>query len=563
MFFNGRKRMANSSKRVKTATASLPPSNSAIDIATPTLTPSRFEKLIGKLKHVKGVIVAIAGVGAVASGLLGYYSSYKTVSTMQAISSGSASTIKAKINSKSIAVLPFVNMSSDKDQEYFSDGISEELLNQLAQIHELKVIARTSSFAFKGKEIGIAEIAKILNVAHILEGSIRKSGNQIRITAQLINTADSSHLWSQTYDRDMTNIFAVQDEISAAVVEQLKLKLLDTAPKAKVAKPEAYTLHLRARSLIRLHTAKDTTEAIVLLKQALKIDPDYAAAWEQLAIAYNLYGVFGTFDAAEGSRLAREAANRALELDPLSGLAHAALGNIAQNYDHDLSAAALHLSRAMVLAPNEFTVLRACTTLVSSLGRADDAIVIAEALAELDPANPLSYGLLGLAYLKGGRLDAAIANFRKVLALTPGSGLTHHQIGKSLLLKGSAPEAALAEMQLEPAEEWRLIGLPMAWHALGNKAKSDAALAELIRKFEKGAAYNIAYVYAYRGEADKAFEWLEKAITYHDAGLSLIVLQEEFVKLHTDPRWLPFMRKIGRAPEQLAAIKFEVKLPAK
>ena len=218
---------------------------------------------------------------------------------------------------KSIAVLPFVNMSSDKEQEYFSDGMSEELLNLLSQVPELKVIARTSSFAFKGKDIKVEQIAKELNVAHVLEGSVRKSGNKVRITAQLIRTADSTHLWSETYDRPLDDIFAVQDEIAGAVVEQLKIKLLGAVPKTRKANPEAYTLFLQAVQLDRQYTQAGLEQSIALYQQALAIDPTYTAAWVGLAGDYagQAFLGHGPRSADENVRLMRAALNKALSID--------------------------------------------------------------------------------------------------------------------------------------------------------------------------------------------------------------------------------------------------------
>ena len=474
---------------------------------------------------------------------------------------GGAEALVHAYGDKSIAVLPFVNMSTDKDQEYFSDGISEELLNQLAKIHELRVIARTSSFAFKGKDVGVAEIAKVLRVAHVLEGSIRKAGNKIRVTAQLIRTADSSHLWSETYDRDVADIFAVQDEISAAVVAQLKLKLLGAAPVANPVNPQAYGLFLQARQLNRLSTPEGYIEAIALLRQAIEIAPDYAAAWEQLSVAYTRQVNSGLRPIAEGVRLGREAANKAVALAPDFGPAYSALGWIAMVHDGDLATAAQHLTRALEVSPDDNDVLRNAASLARSLGRMDTAIAIGEAEIARDPVDGTGIANMCVAYLFVGRTDDAIAGCRTVLRLSPGFLAAHYLIGVALLAKGE-PQAALAEMRQETGtSSWRLIGLPIVWHALGKQAESDAALAELIRKHDKTAAYNIAYVYAYRGEADRAFEWLERAVDNQDGGLSEIVVQPLFANIRNDPRWLPFLRKLGKAPEQLAAIKFDVKLP--
>jgi TolB-like protein/tetratricopeptide (TPR) repeat protein len=460
----------------------------------------------------------------------------------------------------SIAVLPFVNMSADKDQQFFADGISEELLNLLAQVPGLRVIARTSSFSFKGKDAPIAEIARTLNVANVLEGSVRKSGDTLRITAQLVRTSDSSQLWSQTYDRQMTDVFKVQDEIAAAVVSELQIKLLGRAPQAKPADPRAYALFLQAREIHRQSTPAAFEQSLVLYQQALALDPGYAAAWVGLAQTYFSQVNNGLRLADEGIRLAREATTTALALDPQYAPAHAQLVLIATYYDRDLPAAARHLEHALTLEPANPEIIGTAAVLARRLGRLDKAIAIGEYQIARDPVNAEAHGELGLAYRYGGRLDEAIAEYRAHLRLFPGSIINREKIGEVLLQKGDA-KAALAEIQQEPDEASRLIGLSMAYHALGQPVESDAALAELIRGYERTSAYTIAYVLAYRGEADRAFEWLEKAIIYRDPYISFTAIDPTLIELRKDARWLPLLRRLGQAPEQLAAIKFDVKVP--
>jgi TolB-like protein/cytochrome c-type biogenesis protein CcmH/NrfG len=460
----------------------------------------------------------------------------------------------------SIAVLPFVNMSDEKSNEYFSDGISEELLNLLAKIPQLQVTARTSSFAFKGKETGIPEIARTLHVAHVLEGSVRKAGNSVRITAQLIKAGTDTHLWSQTYDRKLDDIFAIQDEIAADVVKQLKVTLLGAAPKARTTDPEAYALYLQAVQLGRQSTAEAFKQSDALYRKALTIDPRYAPAWAALAENFYHEANQGLLSNKEGYAQAREAAMKALAIDPDYAPAHARLGYIAMYGDNDLAGAAQHFRRALALDPSDPDVLRNSAALLGNLGRLDEALALDEAVVRRDPVNVNALYNLGVDGRLAGRFDAAIASFRTVLSLAPGRGGAHTQLGTALLLKGDA-QGALAEIEPETSEVWKMVGLPMAYHALGRKADSDAALAALIAKNERDGPYNIAYVYAFRGEADKAFAWLDKAVEYGDSGISEIVTENLFDKIHADPRWLPFLRKIGKAPEQLAKIEFKVTLP--
>jgi TolB-like protein/Flp pilus assembly protein TadD len=464
------------------------------------------------------------------------------------------------VSDKSIAVLPFLNMSSDKEQEYFSDGLSEELLNLLTKVPQLQVAARTSSFYYKGKEVKLAEIARELHVAHLLEGSVRKSGNRVRITAQLIRATDGYQQWSQSYDRTLKDIFAVQEEIAAAVVTQLRVTLLGVAPKAKATDPKAYDLFLQGRQLSHQKTPEGYTHAITLYEQVLAIDPGYAAAWSGLSDIYIGQITEGLRPVAEGCRLSREAASKALALDPDMASAHAQSGWIAMNCDYELAIAAQHMARALTLAPEDIDVLHNATILAWGLGRLDTAIAIGESEVARDPVNGLAYDSLGDSYCFAGRQDACLASYRTALALNPGYLGSHSGIGFLLLEKGES-EAALTEIQQETAERWRLSNLSFAYYTLGRKADSDAALAELIKKYEKQWPYGIAMLLASRRETDRAFDFLEQAAAGHEPLLFQILIAPAFVKLHNDPRWLPFLRRIGRAPEQLATIKFDVQLP--
>jgi TolB-like protein len=469
-------------------------------------------------------------------------------------------TAAATATDHSIAVLPFVNMNPDKDQEYFADGISEELLNLLSQVPELRVIARTSSFSFKGKEVDIAEIARKLNVAHVLEGSVRKSGDTFRITAQLVRASDSSRLWSQTYDRKMADVFKVQDEIAATVVTQLRVKLLGSAPQVRQTDPKAYALFLQGREVMRQYNAEAIEEAILLYRQALAIDPRFAPAWTELAAAYFAQVNLGLVTTDQGLPMAREAINQALANDPTYAAAYARLAVLDGIIEGDMAAAARHVEQGLARDPANLDLINSAGRIAGGLGRSDQAIALVEYLVARDPVNVMGYDGLGHAYRAAGRLDDALAQYRTVLKLSPGFGSEHYFLGEVLLLQGDA-KAALAEIQQEPVDSYRRLGLSMAYHALGRKAESDAALDEVIRKHEQTMAFNIAYALAWRGEADRAFEWLDRADRYRDLGLGLIARHPLLVSLHSDPRWLPLLRRLGKAPEQLAAIKFDVTVP--
>jgi serine/threonine protein kinase/TolB-like protein/Flp pilus assembly protein TadD len=460
-----------------------------------------------------------------------------------------------------IAVLPFVNMSSDKDQDFLADGMAEEMINRLAKIPQLRVIARTSSFSYKGKEIKIDQIANELDVQYILEGSLRKSGEKYRVNAQLIRAADSSRLWSQSFDLSLDDVFVVQDEIAGAVIEQIKPTLLGAKLETQSIDPKAYALYLRARQVARRSTADAFEEAIALYLQVLAIEPGYAPAWVGLANCYtNQVDFLAVLPKEEGRRLARAAVAQALAQDPEYGSAHAELGWIAWS-DGDLSSAAQHYSRAVALAPTDSKGLLGATNIAQDLGRVEAAISLGEFVVARDPLNPDGYYSLGASYQRARRWDESIASYQKALDLLPDAANAHFSIGMSLLQKGK-PKEALAEMGLEPSGcSCVPAGLAMAWHALGDDAKSDAFLKGLIATEGSESAYNIAYVFAFRGEANRAFEWLDKAVLLEDSGLTALASEPLFDGLHEDPRWLPLLRRVGQAPDQLSAIKFEAAVP--
>jgi TolB-like protein/Tfp pilus assembly protein PilF len=458
---------------------------------------------------------------------------------------------------KSIAVLPFVDMSPDKDQEYFSDGIAEELLNLLTKIPELRVISRSSAFSFKGQNLEIPEIARRLNVAHILEGSVRKAGNRVRITVQLIEAHSDTHLWSETYDRTLDDIFAIQDEIAVHAVGQLKVTLLGAVPTVEQTDPEAYALYLQARHLLRQGTPEATDQSTALLERALAIDPNYTAAWVGLATAY---GSSSGLPREERLRLSREAANQALAIDPAYAGAHASLGLLALGYDNDMEAAARHLERALALEPTDRATIHNAAIVVTSLGRLDEAIALNEYGVARDPVNPIGHYNLCGSYLFSARLDEAIASCRTALTLSPGRIGAQYAIGVAQLLKGE-PEAALAAFAEEGDEENRVKGTAMALHDLGRQAEYEAAFGELAKRWGEQWPLEMAQVYAWTGNADAAFALLDEAVAQNEDGLIFQFRVMLYTTLHDDPRWAAFRERTGTSEAQLAAIEFDVSLP--
>lgn len=474
---------------------------------------------------------------------------------------GRSEAIIASVGNRSIAVLPFADMSPAKDQSYFSEGIAEELLNLLATIPEVRVTSRSSAFSFKDKGMSIPEIADRLSVSYVLDGSVRKAGDQVRISAQLIDAQSDTQLWSRNFDRTLENIFQIQDEIAGDVVNEIKGTLQIASPTQRQTDPAAYSLFLEAREQRRLGTVDGYERAIALYQRALEIDPNYPPAWDEMAATYQSQAVTGLRPAAEGFRLAEEAALAALDADPTYAQAYGTLAFLAQYHNADLAAATRYLQRALELAPGDSSLIGSAGMLLQNMGRSEEGLRPIEYKVSLDPLSPPWHYTLGLAYLSVGRQDDAVRSFETTIELSPDFSLAYYNLGVALMLAGR-PGEAIAALQQEAREDWRLAGLAMAHFADGNTDNaSDEALAALLSKYSGNMTYNIGYVYAYRGEVDNAFAWLQKAVEVGDAGIGEILSQPLFENLYDDPRWLPFLRSLGRAPEQLAPIQLSVTTP--
>ena len=446
---------------------------------------------------------------------------------------------------QSIAVLPFENMSDDASNEYFSDGISEEILNLLAKVPELRVTSRSSAFSFKGQNLDVPTMAAKLNVAHVLEGSVRKSGNQLRITAQLIDVVTDTHLWSETYDRKLKSVFAIQDEIAAAVVDALKITLLGEGPKATKTDPEAYALFLQGRHFLKQLTAESLKQAETLLNEALAIDSGFAPAWSALGFVYYMQAsafIVRPYD--EGNEMARQAIQKALALDPQYAPAYAALATVEMRYDWDFATAFQHLQQALALSPGDAIILSSVASLNSTLGRVDEAIELRRQSVAIDPVSWFAHAALGMEYYRAYQLEEAEDSIRFALSLNPSGTFTQYFLGLVLLAQGDAP-AALAAMEQETTNFMRLTGTAIVQHALGDTVASDAALQAMIECCATGSDYQMATVYAYRGEVDHAFDLLDQAYDNRDGGLTFMLLDPLLANLHDDPRWEPFLDKMG------------------
>lgn len=444
----------------------------------------------------------------------------------------------------SIAVLPFVNMSDDAGNEYFSDGLAEELLNLLAKIPELRVAARTSSFSFKGQQLEIPEIAARLKVAHILEGSVRKAGNQVRITAQLIKADDGFHLWSETYDRTLDNIFVMQDEIAAAVVDALKIPLLGAAPVAAEVNPQAYALFLQARYLFNQRSRENYEKSAQAYRQALDLDPDYAAAWAGLATVTVNQAGYNYIDLHSGVQQARAAAERAIALDPRLAAAWASLAQIQGFYEFNWNRAYESAQKALQLEPANSEVLAQAARLAGSLGKFDQDLAYSAQAVDLDPLNYAALNGLSSAYETAGRLDEAEKTIRHLLTLNPGFVGAHSTLAYILLRQGKA-EQALVESENEGEDFWRSLSKALTLYTLGRKAEADTELASFIELNHEFGAYQIAEIYAWRNEPDDAFQWLDKAYQQRDPGLGALLNDSSIMNLHADARWQPLLEKVG------------------
>jgi TolB-like protein/lipoprotein NlpI len=453
-----------------------------------------------------------------------------------------------------IAVLPFVNMSGDPGNEYFSDGVSEEIIHLLTRVPGLTVISRSSAFSFKEQNVDIPTIAAKLNVDHVLEGSVRKSGKQLRITAQLVEVETDAHLWSNTYDHELRDIFAIQDEIAEAVVGALKVTLLGERPTSTETDPEAYALFLKARYLTNRYTVEGFEHAETLLTQALAIDPNFAPAWTEMGYVYMLLtGRFGLLSNTEGFELARHAIHNALAIDPQYGLAYASLAWLEMLYDWDFTAARQNLQRALKLNSRDPAILLHAARLHRIDGRLAEAIDLLRQSIALDPLWAPVHFRLSQNLRYANRLDEAKESIQTVLSLSPGLIGAQLQLGLVILAQGDAPAALLA-IEREQNVFWRLWGLAIVQHALGNDEASDAALQEFVECYAEGGALQVAEVYAFRGEIDLAFDWLQQAYDNRDPGITSMLVIPELTGLHDDPRWESMRDKLRLPHKRLKCL---------
>jgi len=482
----------------------------------------------------------------------GVFWRYEPADDAPSSSAGAANTFDATaaLDEKSIAVLPFADMSPKKDQEYMSDGIAEELLNVLAKIPELKVIARTSSFAFKGEKIEIAEIARRLRVAHVLEGSVRTSGNKVRVTAQLIRAADSTQLWSESFDRPLDDIFAVQDEIAGAIVQALRVRLLGAGVNVReggTTNLEAYQFYLQAVSAFNLSTRESLQNAETLLKQAIALDPHFGRAWSRLGWVAYASSLTGDKAAVDAYKEARQSAERALQLSPQLADAHALLQVVLVQADKDWAAAEAAGKKALALDPTNPEVLFSAGWFASIQRRYEEGERLYRKALERDPLNFNLVDGIAENYYRTGRLTDAERILSAHIEREPRSAWSRAMLSRVQLVQGKA-DVALATLREEVDEGARIAYLPIMLQANGRQAEADAAMKELVAYWGEGCAICIARAYAYRNENDRALKWLDQAYAIRDSSIMNVIDEPLMKGLVDDPRYKAFVRNKLRVP---------------
>jgi adenylate cyclase len=469
----------------------------------------------------------------------------------------------------SVAVLPFVNMSDDKGSEYFSDGVSEELLTVLQKIPGLHVAARTSAFSFKGKNATAQEIGQKLGVAHLVEGSVRRAGDSVRIAARLTRADTGEDLWSENYTRDLKDVFAVQTELAQTIVGQLRSRFaggeagsttkekiqaeVEAAEKGGTKNVEAHEYYLQGRFFGYRHSEKEEGQSLAAFQRAVELDPNFALAWAGLANTHTWFSAFSTSVGRTGFEKhladAREAVARALAIEPNLADALFTRSNIALNFDFNVKAAAEDLKKALALAPSNPDVLTVAGNIESTRGDMKRAIEFYKQAVALDPVNGQARSFLAFNLVIARRFDEARAEYPKVVELNPGAPWAHAGLGLAYLLEGKFEEAAAASEG--DAGEWaRLLIISCARWSQKKIPESDAALAEL-KKLGDTAAYQVGEAYAYRGEKDQAFEWLERARQQRDPGLAGLRKDPLLVNIQDDARWNAFLHAVGLTDDQL------------
>jgi DNA-binding winged helix-turn-helix (wHTH) protein/TolB-like protein len=449
-----------------------------------------------------------------------------------------------------LAVLPFENLTGDPNKEYLADGLTEETISQLGSLNpeQLGVIARTSVMGYKHKDERLDQIGRELSVQYVLENSLRESGNHIRLTTQLIQVKDQTHLWSQDYDYSEKDTLNIEDDVAKSLAHEIHVRLTSKQhaelAQSHLVNPEAFDAYLQGHYYFERDTDKDTNMAAKYFERATQLDPSYALAWVGLSRARNWQAEIGLIPSEEGHRLAREAVERALALNPNLPEAHVQMARIKRQVDFDWAGADASIQRAIALEPGDPAILRSAAAEAAILGRLDEALPLARRAVDLDPLNAHSWAALGEIEFRGGKLEEAEADYRKAQEFRPDDDLSSINLSEIYVMQGR-PQDALPLIERVGYDPIRTFLYSIAYHALSRKKESDTALSELITKYHASMAHQIAEVYAFRNQSDEAFEWLERAYTQRDSGLIFTKVDPLLKSLHNDPRYAAFLKKLN------------------
>ncbi len=529
--------------------AALPPT-----AAPASSVPMQPAASAGKGKMI-GIVSAIVVVALAAGWWLGRGGEEESVATpesQQATGSETSTSVApeaAVTATTSVAVLPFADRSPEGDQEYLTDGLTEELINALAHSGDLRVAGRRSSFQFKNSDDDLKTIGDKLNVTTVLEGSVRKAGDQLRISAELVQVDDGFSLWSETYDRSFDDIFEVQDEIASAVAAALEVSpATDKSVESQSASTDAYNLLLQAKFLLERSNREDNDEAIRLLEESLAIDSNYAPAWAELGLAHFRRAFVASEEAVREAsvRRGRQSLEKALEIDSNLPEALSRMGWVLGSQELDFIAADAFTKRALEVAPNNPIVLGNASSMASIFGRLDEAIELRRKVLEIDPLDLTVYGNGAGVLASAGRYDEALDHLTKLQSLSPSYPYLHNSFGNVYLAQGRLDEA-LIEAEKEPDEYSRLVLVSKVHYELGNRQLADQSFEQFRSEFGDENPYDVASIHAFRGEIEEAFALLERAYVVRDSALSGIKTDLYLQSLHSDPRWQPFLAKMGLA----------------
>jgi len=448
-----------------------------------------------------------------------------------------------------LAVLPFQNLTGDPNKEYLADGLTEETISQLGRLNpeQLGVIARTSVMGYKHKDVRLDQIGRDLSVEYVLENSLRESGDHLRLTAQLIQVKDQTHLWSQDYDYLAKDSLNVEDEVANAVAREIRVRLTsqqqEDLARTRPVNPEAFDAYLQGYHFFQGNTDKDADMAAKYFERATQLDPSYALAWAYLSRARNWEANEGLLPMEEGRRLARAAVERALLLNPNLAVAHAQMGLIKETVDYDWAGANASFQRAVALEPGNAEYVSKAALSAALFGRFDEALQLSRRAIDLDPLNAGSWDELAETESMMGQLDQAAADCKKALELNPDDFDAPIDLSRVYLLQGR-PQDALPEIEHVHFAPHRAQLYALTYYALGRKKESDGALSELITKYHASNAFEIATIYAFRNQTDEAFEWLDRAYAQRDPSMMATKLEPLLNRLHNDPRFAALLKKL-------------------